>query len=117
MAYSEGVFHLIAILCTLCVEGTGMALWAYVAYPHRGYAIGCSLVVNLVVHTLFWYTQSIFSAHWPWGLYGGELLVILIEGTAYHYLLSLRGLTPWLLSFSLNLASFLAGLWIWRILL
>lgn len=117
MVYTEGVFHLIALLCTLLVEGAGMAIWAYFAYTRRWYAIGCALVVNLLVHTLFWYTQSFFSEPWPLGLYRAELLVVVIEGTAYHYLLFLRGYTPWLLSFALNLCSFLAGLWLWQILL
>jgi hypothetical protein len=117
MAYSEGIFHLIALSCTLLVEGAGMAIWAYFAYARRWYAIGCALIVNLLIHTLFWYTQSSFTELWPLGLYRAELIVVLIEGSAYRYFLSLRGLTPWLLSFSLNLASFLAGLWLWQILL
>lgn len=94
-----------------------MAVWAYFAYSRRWYAVGCALVANLLVHTLFWYTQSIFAEGWPWGLYRAELLVVLIEGTAYRYFLSLRGFTPWLLSLLLNSASFLAGLWLWQILL
>jgi len=117
VTYSEGIFHLIALLCTLLVEGAGMALWASFAYSRPWYATGCALVVNLIVHTLFWYSQSNFAAEGSWGLYRAELLVVLLEGMVYFRFLSLRGITPWLLSFCLNLASFLAGLLLWQIIL
>lgn len=106
--------HLIALICTLLVETTGMALWANFAYPHPRRAIICTIATNLVVHTLFWYSQPLFTFQWPLGLYLAESLVVLIEGSIYARFLHLKGPTPWLLSFALNAASFLAGLWLWQ---
>ena len=41
--------------------------------------IGCALAVNLVVHTLFWYSQPLFSMYESSGLYLAELLVVAAE--------------------------------------
>ena len=46
-----------------------------------------------------------------------ECVVIAVEGALYARLLALSGITPWLLSILFNLASFLAGLWLWQTLL
>ena len=78
---------------------------------------GAGLLVNLLVHTLFWYSQPIFTTDWPVGLYRAELLVVLVEGALYKRVLSLQGFTPWLLSAFLNLCSFFIGLWLWQYLL
>jgi hypothetical protein len=117
MLYNTTIFHLLALLGTLLVEVAGMAIWARLAYPRPWRATGCAIAVNLVVHTLFWYSQPLFAAAWPFGLYWAELLVVLVEGALYARLLSLPGITPWLLSALLNLASFLAGFWLWQTLL
>lgn len=117
MSYSAETFHLIALLCTLTVEGIGMALWARLFYPQPRRAIAIALVVNLVCHTLFWYSQPLFVGWWPAALYGGEFVVVLLEGASYAFLLHLKGITPWLLSFCLNAASFMAGLLLWTLLL
>ena len=117
MHLSAGSIHLFALTLTLLIEATGMTLWAHLAYPRFWRAIGCSLLVNLLVHTLFWYSQPIFTTDWPVGLYRAELLVVLVEGAIYKRVLSLQGFTPWLLSASLNLCSFFIGLWLWQYLL
>ena len=117
MHFNAGTVHLLALFCTLVVEGSGMALWASLAYPRPWRAIGCAIIVNLVVHTLFWYTQPIFVADWPFGLYRSEVLVVVVEGALYARLLALSGITPWLLSTLFNLASLLTGLWLWQTLL
>jgi hypothetical protein len=116
MTYTPGLFHLLALFCTLGVEVGGMAIWACHAYARPWLAIFCALVTNLLIHTLFWYAQPFFTTHWPWGLYGAELLVVLLEGAIYARCLGLTAITPWLLSFLLNLASLLAGLWLWQLL-
>jgi hypothetical protein len=110
-------FHLIALFCTLTVEGVGMALWAHFAYPQLWHAITIALVTNLVVHTIFWYSQPLFVGHWPAALYGAEFFVVLLEGAIYARCLHLGGITPWLLSFFLNVASFLVGIYLWQFLL
>lgn len=115
MLYTAASIHFIALLCTLLVEGAGMAAWACLVYPHPKRAIACTLITNLIVHTLFWYSQPAFTFRWPLGLYSAELLVALIEGTIYARILKLQGPTPWLLSFVLNTASFFAGLWLWQL--
>jgi hypothetical protein len=117
MSYSAGAFHLLALLCTLIVEASGMALWARLAYHRPGRAVVCTILANLVVHTLFWYSQPFFTFAWPWSLYLEELLIVLLEASIYWRVLTLSGFSAWLLSFFLNLASFLAGLWLWQLLL
>lgn len=114
MIYSAGVYHLLALLCTLLVETSGMALWAHLAHCKLRHAIVCAIAVNLVVHTLFWYSQPFFSAAWPWGLYTAEFVVVLVEGALYARFLQLSRSTPWLLSTLLNMASLLAGLFLWQ---
>lgn len=114
MLSNTATIHLTALLCTLFIEGVGMAVWARLAYPHPKRAIVCTLATNLIVHTLFWYSQPYFTFRWPLGLYIVELLVVLIEGTIYARILNIKGPTPWLLSFALNTASLAAGLWLWQ---
>jgi hypothetical protein len=117
MHYSAEGFHLIALLCTLGIEATGMALWAWRANPDPWRAIRCAIVVNLIIHTLFWYTQPLFVSPWPLALYVQECLVVMLEGAIYARYLALRGITPWLLSLLLNSASFITGLLLWQFLL
>lgn len=105
---------MLALLWTLTVETTGMWVWARIAYTQPWRAVAASLVANLVVHTLFWYSQPFFARFDTTGLYIAELLVVVIEGTIYARMLQLPGATPWLLSALLNLASFLTGLWLWQ---
>ncbi|MCC6457812.1 MAG: hypothetical protein IT328_22845 [Caldilineaceae bacterium] len=118
---SAASFHIIALSWTLLIEAIGIALWARLAYPHcrraLWRALGCSLAINLLVHTLFWYSQPFFFTYGIAGLYSAELLVVALEALLYARLLPLPGITPWLLSLLLNLASFLSGLWLWQILL
>ena len=116
MSHNAALYHLLALLCTLFIEGAGIAVWACFAYPHPRRAISCALAVNLVVHTLFWYTQPLFTFAWPTGLYLAEFLVVLVEGLLYARFLKLPGYLPYLLSATLNIASFLAGLLLWQLL-
>jgi hypothetical protein len=121
MHFSAASFHGIALAWTLLTEGSGIALWARLAYPHRRCdlwrAVGCSFAINLIVHTLFWCSQPLFFTYGIAGLYSAELLVVALEALLYARLLPLPGITPWLLSMLLNLASFLSGLWLWQTLL
>jgi hypothetical protein len=117
MTYGAGIFQLLALLCTLGIEGAGMALWARLAYHRPWRATACALGANLIVHTLFWSLQPLFARPWPWGLCIAEAIVVLLEGAIYARCLALSGYTPWLLSCLLNLASFVAGAWLWGLLL
>lgn len=116
MIGSAGVYHLIALTWTLATETLGMAAWARLAYPRPKRAIMVALAVNLLVHTLFWYSQPFIAQSWPWGLYVGEIAVVLIEGWLYMRGLALARLTPWLLSLVLNAISLFSGMWLWQIL-
>ncbi len=117
MTYGSGLYHWLALLVTLVVEGTGMIVWVYVLQLPRARSMLLCLAVNLIVHTLFWYSQPLFLYDWPAGLYRAEVLVILLEGAAYAYGLARRGWHPWLMSLTLNVASAGAGLWLWQVLL
>lgn len=113
---SAATYHLLALLCTLGVEGAGMALWATFARFPIGRAMLVTFATNLAIHTLFWYSQPLFSAGWPWSLYAAETLVIVLEGAFYARLLPLSGSAPWRLSALLNVASLVAGALLWQIL-
>jgi hypothetical protein len=113
----SATFHLLALLWTVAIETIGIALWARFAYPHPWRAIASCLAVNLVVHTLFWYSQPLFARYGLTALYSAEVLVVVIEGALYAHILARTGVTPWLLSALLNLASYLTGLWLWQYLL
>jgi hypothetical protein len=117
MSYSAGTFHLIALLCTLAIEGSGMALWARLAFPHPWRALTGAIIANLIVHTLFWYAQPFLFTQWPQGLALAELLVVLVEGTIYAHVLAIPHLTPWLLSLTLNFVSLFLGLLLWQLIL
>ena len=111
--------HLLALSATVAVEMGGMGLWAWLASMPLLRAITSACLVNLLVHTLFWYAQPLFAGEllgieWPFGLYLAELLVVVGEGALYRRLLTLHSYTPWLLSLLLNAASFMAGLWLWQ---
>jgi hypothetical protein len=117
MHLSAGSFHLLALFWTLSVEAAGMTTWARIAYPQIWRATGCCLATNLVAHTLFWYSQPFFALYGNAGLFLAEGVVILLEGAVYWRVLSLSGVTPWLLSTFLNLASLVTGLWLWQAIL
>ena len=116
MIYSASVYHLIALAWTLATETLGMALWARMFYLRPGRAIRYALGVNLLVHTLFWYSQPLLAQNWPWGLYAGEIAVVLLEGWLYRRSLALARLTSWQLSLVLNALSLFSGLWLWQML-
>ena len=109
--------QLLALCWTLLVEVTGMAIWARFAYPQPWRATLCALLVNVIVHSLFWYSQPAFTIYWPISLYIAELLVAFVEGSIYARVLAISHVTAWILSILLNLASFLTGIWLWQQLL
>jgi hypothetical protein len=114
MPIDPGTVHLVALLGTLLVEGAGITAWARLWRLRPDRALAAALLVNLVTHTLFWYAQPHFARFGPAGLYGAEIVVVLVEALFYRQRLALTGTTAWLLSFTLNLASFGAGILLWH---
>lgn len=117
MLIDPGAVHLVALLGTLLVEGAGITAWARLTRSRPSRALVAALLINLVTHTLFWYSQPTLARFGLAGLYGAEIAIVLVEALFYRQCLALAGLTPWWLSFALNLASFGAGIILWRALL
>jgi hypothetical protein len=112
--------HIISLLVTLLTESMGMLIFSLAA----GFECAISrndilknvitaLVVNVVTHTVFWYTLPLIKLDHVIRLYGYETLIAIIEGLAYRILCKIPLSNAIALSFLLNLVSFLIGISIW----
>ncbi|OAD22107.1 membrane protein, partial [Candidatus Thiomargarita nelsonii] len=110
--------HIISLLVTLLTESMGMLIFSIAAG-----GIKCArsrndiqknvitaLVVNVVTHTVFWYTLPLIKLDHVIRLYGYETLIVIIEGLAYRILCKIPLSNAIALSFLLNLVSFLIGI-------
>lgn len=85
---------------------------------HRGparFLLAC-LLINLLVHPLFWISFGHLPGGYAARLLLGETLVVTAEAGLYRALLDLRWRAALGLSFALNLVSTLAGLLLWSAL-
>jgi hypothetical protein len=106
----------LALGTTLVTEGAGMALAArLLKRPVWRWLLTC-LGVNCAVHPVFWHTFQYVPGDWPLNLLMAEGLVVLVEAAAYWALLRSGPLKALALSFGLNLASTLIGIWVFRVL-
>ena len=72
------------------------------------------LAVNLVTHTIFWYTLPLLPGEALLRLLVYELVIVLVEGLAYAYFLHLRVWTTLLFSGFLNWLSYTLAVWFWQ---
>jgi hypothetical protein len=72
------------------------------------------LAVNLVTHTIFWYTLPLLPGEALFRLLVYELVIVLVEGLAYAYFLRSRVWTSLLFSGLLNWLSYTLGVWLWQ---
>ncbi len=81
--------------------------------PWRGWAgvIG----VNLITHTLFWFSFPHIPLPFLPRLYLYELLIALVEGIFYRHWLQWPWRRALAIGFALNLISYVAGLVMWQI--
>lgn len=109
--------HLTALLLTLGLEGAGMALLAELLPGWRRtwlHAVLLALALNLITHTVFWYTLPLL----PWppesALPLAETVVIVVEGAVYAATVARPAWTGWLVSLALNYASWILSSYVWR---
>jgi hypothetical protein len=111
--------HIIALSITLFFEGLGMLIYSLSFEDQRKRLclnLLLVLVVNLVSHTIFWYTFPLVDLPYWTKLYILEVAVFIVEGIAYRLILKLGLIKSLILSFILNLLSLIAGLLAWEIL-
>ncbi len=113
MSQSAAAFQWVALLATVVVECSALALWAMFTRRSPAAAGAAALLVNVVVHTLFWRLQDDFAPGGMAALYGAEAVVVLIEAVAYTYLLHLTFGRALLCSLVLNLLSYRGGILVW----
>ena len=109
--------HLLALLLTLSIEGTGMALLAALLPGWRRRwrrAVLLALALNLVTHTIFWYALPLLPLPPERGLPLAEAAVILVEGAVYAATIARPRWTGWLVSLALNYASWVLSSYVWR---
>ena len=118
---SPGVMHGWALGLTILLEGAGLALfliWQRRSLAPAVYGFLLSVGLNLITHTIFWYSFPWFSLldYGP-RLWLAEGLIALTEASVYRRFCSLSWPQALALGVGLNLFSALAGLFVWQILL
>jgi hypothetical protein len=111
------MIHLIALAFTLLVEGVGMALLALLLpgwRPHWQRAVLVALGLNLLSHTVFWYTLPLIALPPETAIPAAELAVIAAEGAVYAVTIARPPWTGWFVSLALNWASWVLSVYIWR---
>ena len=117
MLLSAARIHLIALGVTLLSESGGAML---VATCVSGWRLRIKeilivvLVVNLVTHTIFWYTLPLLPGEALLRLLAYELVIVLIEGMAYAYFLHSRLWISLVFSGFLNWLSYTLVVWLWQ---
>lgn len=113
MPGSPAVAHLLALLTTLAVECSVAALIFALSSATRPHIVRLTLFVagvNLVMHTLFWYTLALAPGSGLARLYVFEAAIVVLEGALYTRLGRVRFATALLVSLFANVASFSAGI-------
>lgn len=111
------MIHLIALSATLLIEGVGMALLALLLpgwRPHWRRAVLVALGLNLVSHTIFWYTLPLILLPPSTAIPAAELAVVIAEGAVYAATVARPPWSGWLVSLALNYASWALSAYIWR---
>ncbi len=111
------MIHLIALAATLIIEGAGMALLALLLpgwRPRWRRAVLVALALNLLSHTVFWYTLPLVPLPPETAIPAAELAVIAAEGAVYAVTVARPRWTGWLVSLALNWASWVLSTYLWR---
>jgi hypothetical protein len=117
MVLSAASIHLIALGLTLLSEGGGALIVATMTGRRRQRIKAITIVVlavNLVTHTIFWYTLPLLPGEASLRLLASELAIVMIEGMAYAYCLQCRLWRSWVFSGLLNWISYTLVVLIWQ---
>jgi hypothetical protein len=110
------LIHAAALGLTILSEATAMALYLHLrATPRREllFCVGSVVVINLITHTLFWFTFPLLPLPFFTRLHGYEILIALVEGAAYWWLWRFSWREALALGVVLNLISYVVGLALW----
>jgi F0F1-type ATP synthase assembly protein I len=110
---SSASLQWIALFTTVVVESSGLIVWALVTRRSALAAGAAALLVNVIIHTLFWRLQPAFAPGGLAALYAAEAVVVLVEAVAYIHLLQLTWGRALLCSLVLNFLSYHAGILVW----
>jgi hypothetical protein len=110
---SPAVAHLLALLTTLVVECSIAALIFATSSATRPRVVRFALLVagvNLVTHSIFWYTLALAPGGGLPRLYAYEAAIVVLEGALYARFGHIRLGFALLVSLLANAASFCAGI-------
>lgn len=111
------MIHLLALAATLLIEGAGMALLAGLLpswRPRWRQAVLLALGLNLVSHTIFWYTLPALPLGPETAIPVAEGIVIAAEGAVYAATVARPRWSGWAVSLVLNYASWVLSSYLWR---
>lgn len=91
-----------------------VSIWSGGGWQSVRNVILAVLSVNLVTHTVFWYTLPLLPGEATMRLLAYEIAIVMIEGLAYAYFLHFRLWSSLLLSGCLNWLSYTLGVLIWQ---
>lgn len=117
---SPSLMHTWALGLTVLLEGAGLLLfWIFLHRPFLqiGRGLLLSIGLNLLTHTLFWYSFPWLPLAYGPRLWLCEALIALAEAAVYWRFLALSWPQALLLGVALNLLSAWAGLFLWPIVL
>lgn len=82
--------------------------------PKWAQAVGLALALNLVSHTVFWYTLPMLPLTPEAAIALAEGVVIAAEGAVYAATVARPAWSGWAVSFALNYASWVLSSYVWR---
>lgn len=84
--------------------------------PYWRRAVGVALALNLVTHTVFWYSLPLVALEPQRALPLAEAVVMAVEGAVYAATIARPAWSGWPVAVVLNYASWVLGSLMWRIL-
>lgn len=111
------MIHLVALGVTLAIEGGGMGLLAWLLpgwRPRWGRAVLLALGLNLLSHTVFWYSLPLLPLAPETAIPVAEGIVFVAEGAVYAATLARPRWSGWAVSLALNYASWVLSSYMWR---
>ncbi len=106
----------LALILTLVIEAAGMGAFTLLWPQQRTHFARNVLLtsgMNVVTHTVFWYTLPLLPVHGLGALCGYEMVIIFVEGLIYAAVCDLPPAVALVLSLGLNLASYMLGTLVW----
>lgn len=117
MLLSSTKIHLIALGITLLLESCGAMIVSTCTSRWHQRIKDVTIVVmtvNLVTHTIFWYTLPLLPGEATLRLLASEIVIVIIEGMIYAYSLQYSLWRSLVFSGFLNWISYMLGVLFWQ---